>query len=103
MTSDAPPLLMNGSGMPVTGMQPDDHPHVDEQLEQEHRREPGPEQEAERVTRRPAQARMRHSRAAIQHEHDERPDEAELLGEHREHEVALLDREELAAASACRW
>ena len=78
--------------------EPDDHPHVDEQLEQEHRREPGPEQEAERVTRRPGAGKDAPQERPVQHEHDERADEPELLREHGEHEVALLDRQELAAA-----
>ena len=39
-STDDPPKLINGSGMPVTGMIPIVHPDVDEYLEHEHRGDP---------------------------------------------------------------
>ncbi len=54
LTSDAPPWVTNGSGMPVIGMIPITMPDVDDQLEQDHRGEAGREQRPERVARSPA-------------------------------------------------
>ena len=54
LTSDAPPWVTNGSGIPVIGMIPMHHPDVDDELEQDHRGEPGREQRPERVARPPA-------------------------------------------------
>ena len=54
LTSDAPPWVTNGSGMPVIGMTPEDHPDVDDELEQDHRRHAGREHRPERVARPPA-------------------------------------------------
>ena len=97
LTSDAPPWVTNGSGMPGDRHDPEDHPDVDDELEQDHRRDAGREQRPERVARPPAgdedppeQQRRTARTATIA------ADEPELLGERREHEVGGLDRQEVA-------
>ncbi len=97
LTSDAPPWVMNGSGIPVTGRIPTTMPDVDEDLEQQHRGDARPEQRPERIARPPRRHDHPPQQCGEQQEHDDRADEPELLGQDGEHEVALLDRQELAA------
>ena len=90
LTSDAPPWVTNGSGMPVIGRS-EDHPHVHDDLEQDHRRHPGREHRAERVLRPPAADEEAPDQQPEQDEQHDRAEEAELLREDREHEVGGLD------------
>ena len=91
LISDAPPWVMNGSGMPVIGMMPDDHPDVDDDLEQDHRGE-----SARRTSSRTGRAtasrptRTRQSSAAKSTEQQQRADEPELL-------------EKIAATKSVSW
>ena len=54
LTSDAPPWVTNGSGMPVIGMIPRTIPTLTIELEQDHRGDAGREQRPERIARAPA-------------------------------------------------
>ena len=96
LTSDAPPWVTNGSGMPVIGMIAEDHPDVDDELEQDHRGDPRREQRPERIARAPAGHEDPPEQQDEQHEQHDATDEPELLGERREHEVGGLDRQEVS-------
>ena len=104
LTSDAPPWLMNGSGMPVTGRRPITIPTFTNTWNRSIDARPAPNsvpngsRDAPGARRGSATAARRE-----QQEHDEGPDEAQLLGEDREHEVALLDRQEVAPDLRRRW
>jgi len=76
---------------------PDDHPKVHEHLEQQGRREARAEHRPERVARLPAAGHDPPQQRPEQQEQQDRTDEPELLEQDRGHEVALLDRQELAA------
>ena len=95
LISDAPPWEMNGSGMPGDRHDPDDHPEVDDQLEQEHRGEARREHRPERVLRPPAADEDPPEQRREQHEQEDRPEEPQLLEIDRRDEVALLDRQEI--------
>ena len=82
---------------------PDDHPDVDEELEQDHRGEAGREHRPERVPRPPAGHQDPPEQRANSTNRTIAADEPELLGEDGEHEVGRLDRQEVAAAPGCRW
>ena len=75
----------------------DDHPDVHDELEEDHRREPGGHREPERVLGSPAGDEDPPDEDGEQEEDDDRADEPELLAELGEHEVRRLDREEVAA------
>ena len=80
---------------PGNGHQPDDHSDVDHELEQDHRGQPGPEHHPERVLRAPRRDEDPPQQHHEQADHDEGADEAELLGEDREHEVGVLNGQEV--------
>ena len=75
---------------------PHHHPDVDDELEQDHRGHPGREHRAERVARPPAGDEDPPQEQREQDEQHQAADEPELLGEHGEHEVGRLDRQEVA-------
>ena len=96
LTNDAPPWEMNGSGMPVMGMIPMTIPRfttsgtaASTRARREHR--------PERVARPPAAGQDPPQERAEQQEQQDRAHEPELLDQHGGHEVALLDRQVLAA------
>ena len=70
LISDAPPCEMNGSGMPGDRHDPDDHPEVDDELEQDHRREAAREHHPERVRDRQPATRIRQSERREQDEQE---------------------------------
>ena len=94
LISDAPPWLMNGSGMPVIGMIPITMPTFTNSWNRSIAATPQakivPNGSFERQPRDEHAPQERDE----QREDHERADEAELLGEDREHEVRVLDRQQ---------
>ena len=77
---------------------PDDHPEVDDELEQDHRRQTGREHRPERIARPPAGDEDPPEKRSEEDEQEHRPEKAELLEVDRGDEVALLDRQEIELA-----
>ena len=80
LISDAPPWVMNGSGMPVTGMIPRTIPTLTSIWKRSIAADAAGEHHAERVLRAPADEEDAPDQRDEQQEHDDRPDEPELLG-----------------------
>ena len=70
--------------------QPDVHPHVDEELEEEHRRHAGGQQLAKSITRVGRHAQAAPEQRAEERQQRHRPDEAQFLAEHGEDEIGVL-------------
>ena len=96
LTSDAPPWLMNGSGMPVTGSSPITMPTFTNTWNRSIDARPAPNSVPNGSFERHAHDEDPPDQRGEQQEHHERADEAQLLGQDGEHEVALLDRQEVA-------
>ena len=73
LISDAPPWVMNGSGMPGDRHDPDDHPDVDEELEQDHRGEAAANSVPNGSRDRQPATRIRQSERDEQDEHTSAP------------------------------
>jgi len=102
LTRDAPPWVTKGSGMAGDGHDPEDHPDIDDELEEDHRCDAGGEQRAK--TRRVIASRptsTRHSSRMNRTNRTIAPDEPELFGKRREHEVGGLDGQEIALRLGC--
>src|SRR4051812_45330869 len=74
---------------------PDDHPEVHEQLEEDHRREAGREHRPERILRAPTGDEQPPEQRREQDEQDHRADEPELLEVDRRDEIAVGHRQEV--------
>ena len=75
---------------------PEDHPDVHDELEQDHRGEARREHRPEGIPRAPAVGEDPPDQQAEQQERDHRAEEPELLGQLGEDEVGRLDGEEPA-------
>src|SRR3954453_8234145 len=74
---------------------PEHHADVHDELEEDHRGDPGGEQRAECVTGPPTGDEGPPEQEHEQNENRDSADEPELFGEGREHEVSRLDRKEV--------
>ena len=92
--SDDPPLLTNGSGMPLVGSELRDDADVHERLQRDHHRDAEREERSEPIRRERATTRRpRHAISANAAEHHRRADEAQFLADHRVDEVGVRLRE----------
>ena len=96
LTSDAPPWVTNGSGMPVIGMIPRTIPTLTTSWNRIIEATPAANSVPNGVARPPAGHEDAPEQQHEQHEQHDAADEAELLGEDREHEVGGLDGQEVA-------
>ena len=102
ITSDDPPADRNGSVMPDTGSSADDRAEVDRGLADDPRGHTGGEQHAEPVGRAPRDAEPDEAEPGEQREHEQAPDQAELLADDREDEVGVRVRQEQPLRAARR-
>ena len=96
LTSDAPPCVTNGSGMPVIGMTPITMPAFTTSWNRIIDANPAANSVPNGIAGTPAGHQHPPQQQREQHEQHQAADEAELLGEHREHEVGGLHGEEIA-------
>ena len=96
LTSDAPPWVTNGSGMPVIGMIPSTIPALTMSWNRIIEASPAANIVPKGSFDRQPATRIRHRSSTNRTNSDHHADEPELLGEDREHEVGGLDRQELA-------
>ena len=93
LISDAPPWVMNGSGMPVTGIMPSTMPTLTSSWNSSIEAMRAGERQAERVPGTPADQHHAPDQRREQEQHQDRRREAELLAERGEREVGGLHRQ----------
>ena len=89
ISSDDPPALTNGSGMPFGGSSPEHHADVEERLERHHRRQADREEGAEAIRGAHRGAQAAPADHAEARQHHRRADQPELFADDRVDEVVV--------------